>query len=332
MRFFKVTTHALLVLWLATATYELLASPMGTGFTYQGLLTSDGIPTQGIVDIKCALYDLSAGGIQSGPTITNQAVTVSNGLFMVRLDFGVNAFDGNSRWLEISVRGGTNNFQLLQPRHELTPTPMAVTAGSLVGVLPETQLPSSVPRLNNPQTYTGANTFLGATIAANPANYFMGSFNGVFYGNAAGLTNLDAVAILAATNSTWIATTNWVLSQGFQSTNDVTRKKIVSPGAVNGTNYILDFLAEVVEITATNDVAILQSTNRNPSGWYSESVWHIQGGPTNRTLRFNSSWVGLGTLATNSPMLIYSNKLTLVAFSVRGANETNVTYAIVRQE
>jgi len=305
---------------------------MGTGFTYQGLLTSDGVPTQGIVDTKCALYDLPIGGIQSGATITNQAVTVSNGLFVVRLDFGVNAFNGNARWLEISVRSGTNNFQMLQPRQELTPTPMAVTAGSLVGVLPEAQLPSNVPRLTNNQTYTGANTFLGATIAANPANYFAGSFSGVFYGNAAGLTNLDAAAILAATNSTWIATTNWVLSQGFQSTNDVTRKKIFSSSAANGTNYILDFLAEVVEIAATNDVAILQSTNRNPAGWYGESVWHIQGGSTNRTLRFNSSWVGLGTLATNSPVLIYSNKLTLVAFSVRGADETNVTYAIVRQE
>ena len=33
-------------------------------------------------------------------------VLVTDGLFMVALDFGLAAFDGEARWLEISVRPG----------------------------------------------------------------------------------------------------------------------------------------------------------------------------------------------------------------------------------
>jgi hypothetical protein len=305
---------------------------MATAFTYQGRLTSGGNTVDGLFDLKFSLYDLASGGNQIGSAITNQNAAVSNGLFAVQMDFGASAFDGGTRWLEIGVRTGTNGFAELRPRQQMTPAPMAVTAGSLAGVLPENQLPVSVPRLSTNQTYAGANTFLGVTIASNPANSFAGNFSGVFSGNGAGLTNLDAAAILAPANTSWIATTNWVNAQGYQSTNGPTRKQLLSPVALSGTNYVLDFAAEAVEIQATNNVFFLQSTNRTSPGWYGESVWFVQGGVTNRTLRFNSNWAGVGTLATNPPVLILSNKLTIVAFSVRGASETNVTYAIVRQE
>jgi chorismate mutase len=138
--------------------------------------------------------------------------------------------------------------------------------------------------------------------------------------------------IAAATNTTWIATTNWVGTQGYQVTNGLTRKAILSPVVSSGTNYVVDFSSEVAQMTATNNINLVQSTNRTTAGWYGECVWYIRGGTANWTLRVNTNWVAVGTLATNVPYVVASNKLTIVALSVRGGSETNVTYAISRQE
>lgn len=49
-------------------------------------------------------------------------------MFTVNLDFGVGSFDGNNRWLEVSVRTppGVGNYTTLAPRHKLTATPYAL--------------------------------------------------------------------------------------------------------------------------------------------------------------------------------------------------------------
>jgi hypothetical protein len=138
--------------------------------------------------------------------------------------------------------------------------------------------------------------------------------------------------LVGATNASWIANTNWVAAQGYQATNGLTRKPISTPAPANGTNYVVDFSTEVVQFTATNDVALVQSTNRTSAGWYAECVWYIQGGTTNRSLMVNANWTGVGTLAASTPYLIASNKLTIVALSVRGSSETDVTYAFASQD
>jgi hypothetical protein len=146
------------------------------------------------------------------------------------------------------------------------------------------------------------------------------------------ITALSLNAQAAATNAPWIASTNWVAAQGFQLTNGIIRKALTTPIASNATNYVVDFLAEVVQLTATNNINLLRSTNRTSAGWYGECVWYIQGGTTNQWLSWNTNWTGVGTLAASMPCLLASNKLALVAISVRGDSETNVTYAISRQE
>jgi len=60
-----------------------------------------------------------------------------NGLFEVELDFGASVFEGEARWLQVSVR--TNSFGMalydtLSPRQELTPSPYSIFA-SLAGGL-----------------------------------------------------------------------------------------------------------------------------------------------------------------------------------------------------
>lgn len=95
-------------------------------FTYQGRLTNGGVPANGIYDFTFILYDASVGGSQSGPVVTRNDVTVTNGLFSVTLDFG-DIFNGTQYYLDISVRPGasTGSYTTLTPRQPMTATPYA---------------------------------------------------------------------------------------------------------------------------------------------------------------------------------------------------------------
>ena len=104
----------------------------GTAFTYQGRLNDGTSPANGAYDLTFALFSVDSGAGQLGNTVTNNATAVSNGLFIVTLDFG-NQFLGANRWLEIGVRtNGAANFFSLTPRQSLTPAPYAITAGNVV--------------------------------------------------------------------------------------------------------------------------------------------------------------------------------------------------------
>jgi hypothetical protein len=111
---------------LALAGSRTMADPLGTAFTYQGRLQAAAKPADGLYDFLFRLYDAPAGGNQVGPLLATNAVPVSEGLFVVELDFGAGTFTGEARWLQISVQtNGAARFTLLTPRHALTPTPQA---------------------------------------------------------------------------------------------------------------------------------------------------------------------------------------------------------------
>ena len=109
------------------STSDAPTAPVGSGFTYQGQLKVSGAPANGQFDFVFELYDASAAGVQVGGTITRENVLVSNGLFTTKLDFGVGAFGGGARWLDIAVRPGASTGAVtpLAPRQELTPAPYA---------------------------------------------------------------------------------------------------------------------------------------------------------------------------------------------------------------
>ena len=103
------------------------ATPVGTGFTYQGYLANNNSAANGLHDFEFKLFDANAGGAQIGSTVTLSNVQVQNGLFVVELDFGALAFGQNARWLEIRVRpSGGGAFTALSPRQELRPAPYAL--------------------------------------------------------------------------------------------------------------------------------------------------------------------------------------------------------------
>jgi hypothetical protein len=115
------------------------AAPLGTAFTYQGRLATSGNAASGRYDFRFAAFNAATGPTQQGPTVTTNAVAVSDGYFQVTLDFG-NVFPGDARWLEIGVRtnGSATDYTLLQPRQALTPVPYALyspNAGAALNAL-----------------------------------------------------------------------------------------------------------------------------------------------------------------------------------------------------
>ena len=131
---FATTMRGLLVVSLAFLALA-FARAQTTTFTYQGLLTDSSIPATGTYDFQFALYDALAGGAQqpqpSPITVTRPAVSVTNGIFTVQLDFGGSVFPGADRYLEIAVKKpADSSYTPLTPRQQLASTPYAMHAGT----------------------------------------------------------------------------------------------------------------------------------------------------------------------------------------------------------
>lgn len=158
------------------------AFAQGTAFTYQGQLQNNGALAGGTYDLTFRLFTNNTGGAAVAGPITNSAVTVTNGLFTVIIDFGSGIWDGETNWLQIGVRtNGNGAFTALSPRQELTPAPYAIfaegaNAAGVTGPLPAGALSGS---------YTNPLTLF------NSGNQFTGSFTG----NGANLTNVNAATL-----------------------------------------------------------------------------------------------------------------------------------------
>ncbi len=111
-----------------------LAQPAGTTFTYQGRLATSGTPSNGLHDLRFRLFDAAAGGLQVGPPLSTNDISIVNGEFTVLLDFGAQ-FTGSQRYIEIDVRADSGldcsdqtGYETLAPRQNITPTPYALFA------------------------------------------------------------------------------------------------------------------------------------------------------------------------------------------------------------
>ena len=127
-----IKSGVLAVLFLTLAVSLAFAqAPLSTAFTYQGQLKSEGQPYTGTCDFQFGLYNVPTGGMSLGDLIL-PSVPLTEGYFTVQLDFGADAFTGEERWLDISMRcpAGTGDYTQLQPRQELTAAPYALYATS----------------------------------------------------------------------------------------------------------------------------------------------------------------------------------------------------------
>ena len=162
-------------------------APVGATFTYQGRLTDGGGPANGSYDFQFKLYDAASGGAWVG-TIPKDDVTVTDGLFMVELDFGSGVFTGDARYLEIGVRPGasTGAYTTLTPRQALTPAPYALALPGLW-----TQQNATSPNLIG--GYSGNSVtagVVGATIGGGGASGYTNRVIDDYATVGGGLTNI----------------------------------------------------------------------------------------------------------------------------------------------
>lgn len=208
----------LVLLWGGT----LPGQSQNSTFTYQGVLQEAGRPVTGSFDFKFQLFDAALDGNAIGNSSLLEEVGVTNGFFTVALSPGDDALDGSSRWLEISVRGGTNTgtFVTLAPRQAITTTPYAIRAARFSGPIDAAQLPATVARLDAEEL-----SFTGEVQFTNAANTFGGSFTGdgsrltnvpvtSMQLSRAEVTNLVAFGSLTSTTAAGLTNTDIILSDG----------------------------------------------------------------------------------------------------------------------
>ena len=134
-RFVTIVINVLVILALSQVGAQ-AGSPLGSGFTYQGLLTdAGGSPLSKTCDFQFALFTDGTAGSQLGATITQSGVSVVKGVFSVTLnsggEFGPSAFTGEARWLAVSVKcSGDTAYTPLLPRQALNPAPYALSLPS----------------------------------------------------------------------------------------------------------------------------------------------------------------------------------------------------------
>ncbi len=124
------------------------AEPLSTAFTYQGEIGQSGSPLNGSADFQFSLHDALAGGAQVGSTLSLNGVIVTDGVFAALLDFGVDVFNGEARYLQIAVRApaGSGSFTTLSPRVNVTPTPYSLqTRGIFVDSFENVTIGSASP-------------------------------------------------------------------------------------------------------------------------------------------------------------------------------------------
>jgi len=142
------------------------ARAQSTAFTYQGQLVSSGLPAHGSYDLKFSLFATNTtGSVVAGP-LTNSAITVSNGLFVVTLDYGSALFNGTNFWLEIGVRtNGNGTFTTLTPRQTITPVPYALNV--VTGAVSAAQLKTTnAPAAGQTLMWNGTNLYWGTPAGA----------------------------------------------------------------------------------------------------------------------------------------------------------------------
>lgn len=124
----------------------------GSAMNYRGQLTTAGAPADGPHDMEFRLFptaDVDMGA-QLGDTKSLPAVPVTNGTFVVSLDFGAAVFDGSLRFLEIGVRppGSVGPYITLSPRQQVASIPYAIRSLS-AGTATSLANGAGVQSLNN---------------------------------------------------------------------------------------------------------------------------------------------------------------------------------------
>ncbi len=308
-------------------TGQVNAAPIGSAFTYQGVLAASGVAANGSFNFEFWLYDAPVNGNAAGP-VALSGVPVKNGLFTVDLDFGPGAFDGNARWLEIRVQGaGDPGFTTLAPRAQVRTSPYALLAGTVLdgaitsskianGAVGSAQLAAGAVNASN----IAAGSITAAQLASGAAfsNLYAGGQSGVAGGgivlseipNNINLANAGYVRI----GMVDFVPESWVIEASGPPASGTTAEREEHTAVWTGTEMIIwggvngDYRNDGLRYNPATDSWTATSKTGAPSARSGHSaVWTgtqmiIWGGPDSRGGRYNpatDSWTP--TSRTNAP-------------------------------
>jgi hypothetical protein len=235
------------------------AAAQTSAINYQGRLTDGANNANGTYLMEFALYDAASNGAQVGTTITNNSVSVTNGIFSVELDFGAAAFSGANRWVEVRVKKAADpGFTTLAPRQKITSSPYAIQAASALfatnagnaqtavsaATATTAQNVSGVVAVANGGTGSATQNFVDLT-----TNQTVGgnkNFTGTISGNGSGLTNLNT-----PTASNFLFSFDNVNRGGFDAANTFQNVLFSQNSNLNGWFHITNTAEFTAQQTGT---------------------------------------------------------------------------------
>ncbi len=286
-----------LIHWAVQCTFAALilqplaAAPLGTAFTYQGRLIEGTNAYTGNAEYVATLWNVASGGTALATNASGSVIVgVTNGLFVLPLDFGTN-FPGDARWLQLEVRTTIGAFTTLSPRQALTPAPYAlyassadtaatassVPAANITGTLSDALLSGNVALLNGNQSFSGGNSF------PNLLNSFAG--------NGFGLTSLNANNLSSGT------VPDARLSANIPRLNN--NQTFTGNNIFNGNNSFTGDGSGLTSLNANNLNVATAVPGTCLSGLYSGLVNFNNGGNSFQG-SFNGSGAGLTSLNANN--------------------------------
>ncbi len=299
------------------------ASPqtaLGTAFTYQGQLRSNGSPVNANCDLQFALYDAVSSGNQIGATQAASNIHVNNGLFTVELDFG-NVFTGDARWLDIAVRcpAGSGSYTPLTPRQPLTAVPYAL--GLRPGAVISGTAPTGLTVINS-----GAGGIFGQTDSARDAGVY--GYNTSATGNAVWGYSVGGVGTYGQSN-TGIGVRGYSAgSTGVYGRSDLAGSCPVELNCIRGGSGVygennLDFGTGVQGKADSGTGIGVSGTSANGTGISGDSIdgTGVEGTSTNGTAVSGSSntsygvygysGIGYGVSAVGGGVGLYANNTSV---------------------
>jgi len=218
-----------------------------------------------------------------------------------------------------------------------SPITLAGTLG-LTGIVGAASIDASIARLTditNAQAALVASNLWQATnaaltaLSANPAMYQATNGN---LTTVASLTGGTSSNFFSGDGTFKQVTTNMIPGLNAHLSSLVPAASVLNvlpsvPAAA--TNHVLDFAYSALTFSVTNNVNLLQSTNRPGNATnVLYSVLRLAGDTVDRTLSWHASWKRLGTNITVIP----SNKVVLVSAMCIGTAETGVTFGVAKEE
>ncbi len=293
---------SLFVVFLVLVVFYVSLSAQTTAFTYQGSLQNGGSPASGNFDFEFKLFDLVSSGAQQGSTIQRLNVTVTNGSFIVSLDFGAGTFPGADRYLDIAVRtAGGGAFTPLAPRTKVNSAPYSVkslnstTADSAInttqlgGISADQYVVTTDPRMTDSRTPTAgsANYIQNGSSPQSSSNFNIDGTGSATFLNAAQYNLNNARFLSAPANNLFVG-----LQAGQSNTTGDSNSFFGRAAGLNntsgGNNSFFGYLAGNTTNTGNGNAFFGYQAGRSNTTGGVNSYFGFNAGEFSTTANYNS--------------------------------------------